>query len=112
MRFIQFLETKGPSQILVLPSDNDHLNLLQAPHSMSVMQSLEQSLMRRWHDDLLRAAFEGDYSNYITAKAHIITPGHYLPPKQGRCDINIPTAMALSFRSSHLEILKYAVHMM
>jgi hypothetical protein len=119
--FIQSLDTNSPVQILVLPSNTDHLNLLQAPYSIStqprirdntgMIQGLGQSLMKQWHDDLLRAAFESRFSGFVTERARII-PGHYLPPKQGDCDIDIPNIMALSSKSSHLEILKYAVYLM
>jgi hypothetical protein len=119
--FIQSLDTNGPVQILVLPSNTDHLNLFQAPYSIStqpricdnagMIQGLGQSLMKQWHDDLLRAAFESRFSGLVTERARII-PGHYLPPKQGDCDIDIPNIMALSSRSSQLEILTYAVHLM
>jgi hypothetical protein len=75
-----------------------------------MVQDLDQLSKGQWHGDLFSAASEGNLSGTVTTRA-LIMSASYLPPKQGDCDLDVPTITALSSRSSHLEILKYAVHM-
>jgi hypothetical protein len=96
-RFIQSLNSESPSEILVLPIDSDHLNRLQGSHSTSIIsgicddtetiQSLRDSLMRSWHDDLVLAILEPKYP-----KLHHTRARYHLAP--------------------YLEILKYSVQLM
>jgi hypothetical protein len=120
-RFIQSLNSDSPTEILVLPFDSDHSNRLQGSHStfmvsgscddIETIQSLRDSLMRRWHDDLVLAIFKPKYpeSHHARARIHLAP---YLPPNQGVCDIDIFRILDLSTRGSHLEILKYSVQLM
>jgi ankyrin repeat protein len=120
-RFTQSLNSDSPSGILVLPIDSDHSNRLQGSHStfmvsgscddIETIQSLRDSLMRRWHDDLVLAIFEPKYPELQHTGAHVhLAP--YLPPNRGVCDIDVFTILDLSSGASHLEILKYLVQLM
>ena len=122
MRFIHSLDTGGPSQLLLLPSNTDRSNPSENSHPIPILsviednteivQGLGNSLFLGWLDDLLCATFMQDLSQLsIALPISCHHPGPYLPPMEGPSDINLENIMDLSQRSSQLEFLKHAVHL-
>jgi hypothetical protein len=124
MHFIDRLDTAGPLQILRSPRSSNYLNQLNAQSwtntsypgmelYIEMIQGIGESLIRSWHDAFLRATLWNrfDRHNGMINLEVCIRPQPYLPPKEGSSEIDLPAIMDLSTRSSHLEFLKHAVHL-
>jgi hypothetical protein len=125
MQFIDSLHTEGPLQILCSPRNTNHSNPLINDQSWTntsypkmelyteMIQGIGESLIKSWHDAFLRATL---WNRFNEGKGTIhfeacIRPQPYLPPKEGSSEIDVPAIMDLSTRSSQLELLKHAVHL-
>jgi hypothetical protein len=66
--------------------------------------------MRRWLDDILCLTFMYNLPG-LDFSVSCENPQPYLPPKEGTSDINFEDMVDISQRSSQLEFLKHAVHL-
>jgi ankyrin repeat protein len=114
---IHSLNTNGSLQLL-FPSSREasgcqqgSFNSMDASNELEVVHGLGNSFLTRWLDDILFAFHITDLVE-SSIPVECINPRPYLPPKEGLPDIDVEAITDLSTKSTQLEFLKLAAHLL
>lgn len=105
----------GTGDLLVIPSrhtgDRSTISFPDVDEALEIIKTAESSSINAWIE---RIVFELCTMNLIDDTIHpaCIAPRAYLPALDEAYDINITAVIDMSTRSTQLEFLKHAVHLM
>jgi ankyrin repeat protein len=118
MHFIHSLATTGPLQLLYPPM-TETVDIVQA-QNVSINQNTDVGFevahgkrshcWTNWREEMSCALYLSEFAGcFVPIQTTNLAP--YLPPKKGPLDINVEATTDLSTKSTQLEFLKLAAHL-
>ncbi|KAH7112532.1 ankyrin repeat-containing domain protein [Dendryphion nanum] len=114
MKFIRILEIEGPPLLLSVPQHPENRISFDRSQSTSniydeIIRTNQRYSSQEWIDDIAMASFL-QFDDSIPDEW--TNPGRYLPPTRDmKPDIDVNNMLDLSLRSTQLEFIKLAIHL-